>query len=318
MKLLVIGDLHGRKPIIKNKDFDALILAGDICDDRKIAPFYKKFFKLIKNKDFDEDFDEWLIREIGKKRLKEYEKESVNIGRKTLKYIDSFGKPIFMVAGNWDQSYGKSRIKSPEDYYSHMRCAYDLWLGDKINPSLTKGIKNLNNCMFKCIEFKGIKNLNNCMFKCIEFKGINFIGYGLSSAPEKPNKKFLKKIKDKEAKSLKKSYKKILDKLNTAYKERKNKKLPTLFITHNIPYNTKLDTCKDKESYAYKKHLGSTIARTFCEKFRPLICTGGHVHEGKGKDKIGKTTIINPGYGKQAQILIEINEKKKIKKIEFL
>lgn len=302
MKLFIVGDLHGRKPIIKNKNFDAIVLVGDICDDRKIAPFYKEYFKLIKNKDFNEDFDEWLTKQISKKRIKKYEKESLNVGRKILKYIDSLRKPIFIVAGNWDQSYRKSRIKSTKSYYNHLKTVHDYYLGDKINTYLTKGIKNLNDCMFKCVEFNRI----------------NFIGYGLSSTPEKPKKKFLKKIKDKEAKSLEKSYQRILDKLGTAYKKRKNKKLPTFFITHNVPYKTKLDTCKDKKSYAYKKHLGSTIARTFCEKFQPLICAGGHVHEGRGKDKIGKTTIINPGYGKQAQVLIEINEKKKIKKIEFL
>ena len=95
-------------------------------------------------------------------------------------------------------------------------------------------------------------------------------------------------------------------------------KFPLIFISHNIPYNTKLDIGKDKNSYAYKKHLGSYVARKFCEKYQPLLCVGGDVHEGKGKDKIGKTILINPGFGKDAQVLIELNQEKgKIKKIEF-
>lgn len=42
-----------------------------------------------------------------------------------------------------------------------------------------------------------------------------------------------------------------------------------------------------------------------------IICIGGHIHEGKGKDKIGNTLLLNPGYCKTSQILIELNEKTK-------
>jgi Icc-related predicted phosphoesterase len=214
--------------------------------------------------------------------------------------LNNFNKPIFMVAGNWDQSYGKSRIKNTKDYYHYLKDVYNRFLGDKINPQLARSINNLKNCMFKCVEFKGI----------------NFVGYGLSSAPEKPKRSLTKKIGKVKAKKLEESYKRISNKLVYAYKNRKNKNLSTIFITHNIPYGTKLDIGKDKNSYVYKKHLGSTIARDFCKRFQPFICIGGHVHEGKGKDKIGKTLILNPGYGKDAQILIEIT--KRSKKAKFL
>jgi Icc-related predicted phosphoesterase len=75
MKLLIIGDLHGRKPKIKNKNFDAFVLVGDICDDSKVSPFYKKYFQLLKNENINIGFDEFLKKEIGKKKIEEFEKE---------------------------------------------------------------------------------------------------------------------------------------------------------------------------------------------------------------------------------------------------
>ncbi|MFA4960656.1 MAG: metallophosphoesterase [Candidatus Pacearchaeota archaeon] len=304
MKLLIIGDLHGRKPIIKTKDFDAFALVGDICDDRKIGKLYKKYFTLLKNPDFEMGFKEFAYSEIEKNKFLEYEKKSLIVGRKILKYLDKFEKPIFMVGGNWDQSYGKTMIKNVDkDTYNRLRYFYDSWMGDKLNSFLTKGIRNLKNCMFRNVEYNGI----------------NFVGYGLSSGPERVKKKYKKEMGSAKFNILKNLRKKLFGKLYSIYKNRKNKRIPTVFISHNIPYGTRLDIIKDKKSYAYKKHAGSILARDFCKKFQPLVCIGGHVHEGKGKDKIGKTTIINPGYGANAQVLLELEENKKaVRKIKFL
>jgi len=303
MKILVVGDLHGIKPKIHFKDFDCIVQVGDVCDDSKIAPLYKKYFWILKESpDFVFGADEFFISEVGERNLKQYEKESLKKGREILRYLNSFGKPVFIVGGNWDQSYGPSKINYlNESDYNYRKAFYDWYLGDKLNSKLTKDLRNIKDCMYR----------NHV------FNQLNFIGYGLSSGPE-----LLKKLKKldlskKQFKKLKKSINKILNKLLSAYKKR-NKKFPTIFITHNIPYKTKLDIVKDKKSYAYRKHLGSSIAREFCQKYQPLICIGGHVHEGKGKDKIGKTIVINPGFGKDSQVLIDIDEKKrKIRKIKF-
>jgi len=304
MKILVIGDLHGIKPKIHFKDFDCIIQVGDVCDDSKIGPYYKKYFELLnKNKDLDLSLDDFFIKELGKRKYALYEKQSLEKGREILRYLNSFGKPIFMVAGNWDQSYGETKIKDMDKSdYHYMKAFYDWYLGDKINLKLVKGLKNIKDCMYENHEF------NN----------FNFLGYGLSNGPEKVMKDSKKsKMSKNEKIKLKNVFNKIFNKLLSAYKKR-NKKFPVIFISHNIPYNTKLDIGKDKKSYAYKKHLGSYIARKFCEKYQPLLCVGGHVHEGKGKDKIGKTILINPGFGKHAQVLIDLDEEKgKIRKIEF-
>ena len=303
MKLLLIGDLHGRKPLIKWKNFDAIILPGDIASDKELGRFTKKWFAYLKTTKKPLNVDEYIISKIGKRAFAEMEKRSLLEGNKILRYLDSFNKPIFMVAGNWDQSYGKSKIKNPDkNTFNYLKAFFDWWLGEKINPILTQGTKNVKDCMFKSINFKGI----------------NFLGYGLSSGPETPyskhrKSKLLKGVSKKQMAILLKAYENLKLKLEKAYKGK-----PTIFITHNIPNNTKLDIITNKKSVAYKKHLGSTIAREFVDKFQPVLCVGGHIHDQRGKCKIKNTRTINPGFGVKAQVLVDLDETQgKIRSVKF-
>jgi len=135
MKILVIGDLHGKKPKIHFNDFDCIVQIGDVCDDSKIGPLYKKYFQALKdNPDTDLEADKFFIKRVGKKKFKEYEKKSLEKGYEILKQLDKYEKPIFMVAGNWDQSYGTSKIKdlNKSDYH-YIKSFLDWFLGDRIN-----------------------------------------------------------------------------------------------------------------------------------------------------------------------------------------
>lgn len=305
MKFLVFGDLHGRKPVVKFKDFDAVILVGDVCEDREIAPLYQNFLGLLKELEEGREisFDEFLLGILqGGDSMEDFEKRSLQKGNEILRYLDTFNRPMFMVAGNWDQSYGPTRVKDMnKSTYNYLKTFFDWWMGERLNPKL----------------IDGVKNVRNCIFSNIEWGGFNIVGYGHTSAPEELSKKregLTKKQKEK----LEFAYDKLKSKLNTAYEKRKNKKLPTIFITHNVPYNTKLDIARKSGSYVYGKHMGSTVAREFCEKYQPLICVGGHIHENPGKVKIKKTLAINAGYGPNAQVLIDIDEKiGKIKEVRF-
>ncbi len=63
----------------------------------------------------------------------------------------------------------------------------------------------------------------------------------------------------------------------------------SLLISHNPPKDT---LCDD---IGGNVHVGSIAVREFIEKNQPNICICGHIHEAKSVDKIGETTIINPG-----------------------
>jgi Icc-related predicted phosphoesterase len=303
MKILVIGDLHGRKPRIHFKEFDCIIQVGDVCDDRKLGRYWRLWFHLLKKLGEDApSAEELMLSDIGENGIKLLEKESLIQGRKILEYLSSFGKPVFFVPGNWDQSFGETSVKNTGiSNYAYYKRWFERFLGLNTNKFLIKGIKNVYDCQFR----------NN------EFNKLNFLGYGLSNNQERIGKNPKKSLTKYEISKLNIIYNKIMSTLVSVHNLR-DKKCPTIFISHNIPYKTKLDVVKDKKSYAYGKHLGSAIARDFCEKHKPLICVGGHVHEGVGKDKIGKTLLINPGYGENAQVLIDIDENKgKIRSIKF-
>ena len=68
------------------------------------------------------------------------------------------------------------------------------------------------------------------------------------------------------------------------------------------PYNTGVDEAPPLEQ-ARRPVLagnsmipvGSTALRTAIEKTQPLLSLHGHIHEGRGSTRIGKTLVINPG-----------------------
>lgn len=62
-----------------------------------------------------------------------------------------------------------------------------------------------------------------------------------------------------------------------------------ILISHTPPKDT---ICDDIGGGV---HVGSTAVREFIEKNQPDICLCGHIHEGRGMDRIGKTLVINPG-----------------------
>lgn len=290
IKFLIIGDLHGIKPKIHTKDFNAIICPGDICGDN-LRPYIKKWIlkRTELNEDHTLDFDQFC----PKWKQKNSKKKSEIKGKKILKYLNSIGKPVFLVPGNWD----------PVEYLNGIK-EHKLKSGKPNWPKLIKGLKNIQD-----IEHKKIN-----------YKGLTLIGHGSTSAPEPLEKlsktKFKNKDQYEEYLQMYNYYKKIYTKLNNHFTKTKN---PTIFLTHNVPHNTKLDKVNSPGTYAHNKHYGSTLARKLIEEHQPLLCIGGHIHEGYGKTKIKKTICINAGFGGDVNTLIEIDTKKgKIINIEFL
>ncbi len=77
-----------------------------------------------------------------------------------------------------------------------------------------------------------------------------------------------------------------------------------IMITHCPPYDTKIDMAPkldEKFNVVYSGGapvmipVGSTSVRKVIEKYQPLLGLHGHLHEGKGIDHMGRTTLINSG-----------------------
>ena len=62
-----------------------------------------------------------------------------------------------------------------------------------------------------------------------------------------------------------------------------------ILISHNPPKDTVCDTVNEN------LHVGSQMLRDLISEIKPLAVLTGHVHEGRGIDRIGDTVIVNPG-----------------------
>ena len=286
MKFLIIGDLHGKKPKIYYDNFDAIIAPGDFCDHKGIrGPYqivYKEFLK-----DPSNHREWWEV--TGKKKAKEIIKRSIKAGRNILEFLDSFEVPVYLVPGNWDASYVEGK-------------GWGKLGGDIFGNYLLKGLKNNRNCHAKVFDVK---------------RKYKILGYGWCNGPELYKYRGYNEIFSKEdLESNKKNFAKGLEKYDRKFKRAKKSKKPLIFLSHNVPFKTKLDKIKDKKSVRYGYHYGSILARKMILKHKPLVCVGGHMHEYFGKDKLGETTVINSGFGSRVNTFMELKGNK-IKKLEF-
>jgi Icc-related predicted phosphoesterase len=265
--------------------------------------FPKKFFKIIKKEKINlivstGDFCPFTARKIffkycwrqgrelheviGKKKTKELTKKDVKAGENVLKILNKINLPVVTVTGNLDYTKWK-------EAYSYKKLKNKpswSWLEQDFFTQLIKKYKNIN-----CIDYAYAK-----------FNGFVFIGMPRSTFPGH--------VKSQE-------YKKQRKWLDNLFKKFKKEKI--IFISHNVPYNTKLDLIHSKEAQnkAQGKHYGSKLVRRIIQKYQPILAIGGHIHESSGKSKLGKTTIINPGAAHEGKAaIIEINKKINVKFIK--
>jgi len=213
---------------------------------------------------------------VGKKKALKMIRKSISDGRKVLKYLGSLKIPIYIVPGNWDWTKARNKYlywDAKEDFYKSL--------------------------------IRKIPNIIDAHYKIIDIGDYQLIGYGDSWGPEYPqSKKEIERHKS-QLENLKKDYKKIYKKVSSLF-EKTTK--PVIFLTHNVPINTSLDKITNKKSPRYGQHYGSLIAREMVEKYQPLICIGGHMHEHFGKCRIGKTVCINAGFGPNVNVLMELKD----------
>lgn len=62
-----------------------------------------------------------------------------------------------------------------------------------------------------------------------------------------------------------------------------------IMICHTPPKDTATDVVRGGI------HVGSSAVRDFMVKYKPDVCVSGHIHESRGKDKVGNTLVLNAG-----------------------
>lgn len=290
MKFLVIGDFHGRFPIglksiVKKERIDFILSPGDYCGNEMVAKLFFEYYY---------DNEEEVPDEI-EELMETYEKKGIRDGFEVIKKLKALNIPFLGIRGNWD----------PLDY---LRDIGANPVGkDKSNA---KRLLHLQERYFDFIDFS-LVNMGDFLI----------IGGASSTNPGKIDKKTLRKVDltegKKEVKRMVKEYerrKKIYEKM--FLRARKLKK-PVIFLTHNCPYGIKLD--KVKQGPAKGKHYGSFLEREMIRRFKPALVLCGHMHENQGRDKIGKSVIVNAGafMDKKFAIVDWDEEKGRVGRVKF-
>lgn len=246
----------------------------------------------------------------------------------------------------------KNKIK--REKFDYVLCTGDLYYFDKFRKLLFKYWKETNGMSNKLLKIIGKKeynklkkeynlSINNVLTFLNSLNKPTYIVYGNTDttlkAPwankknlkGKPLEEIIKKYKnlhfiDLVSKKIKKynlfSYgcklsdrfgKKFMNKLKNKIKINKN----TILLSHEPPYNTKLDKIRRKGGPSYNKHIGDRLLKEIIKKKQPYLVVCGHIHESFGKIKIGKTLIINIGAACEGRAaILELNGKPKIRFIK--
>ena len=102
-----------------------------------------------------------------------------------------------------------------------------------------------------------------------------------------------------------------------------------IFNFHPPPYGTNLDEApaldenlKPLHGGRALRHVGSKAVREAIDRYQPMLSLHGHIHEGKGMTRLGKTLAINPGSAYEEGVLlasiIELDPKKGIKNYQLV
>lgn len=281
MKILAIGDFHGRFPVKLRKRIEKekpnLILSnGDYGGIEDFRPYLKKLFKAREKRE-----DVWLKDIMGKKKYREALKKDYATGKIILKELDKFKIKTFSVFGNCD-------------WY---KCFYN-----KSNKNYALLIKKL----------KYIRNINRGK---TSFKKLKIVGFGGYLDPDVYfTKKGQKAINEQDSKKRKKRYKEWEKRL---MKLMKNK--PDILLIHYTPYRC-LDKMKEKGFTLTGSYIGVSFYNRAIMRFKPRLAVCGHMHENQGKCKIGRTIVINTGAACEGKgAIIEIDDRKgKVRRVRFI
>ncbi len=300
-KILACGDFHGTFPkklinIIKKEKIDLILCNGDLSGNKE---YEKLFFSKVYGKQ-----DEEIAEEV-KKRLEFLDKKVNAAGLFVVKKLAKLKIPVYCVFGNWD----------PAPFGKDITMFHDL----KGYKKDTKNFLRQQNDYFRFIDLNGL-----------ELEDFILVGGTSSTAPVSISKKAISKLLKKWKLSGKKAKKTSNDiirgylfrqkKYDAIFsqaleiKKKTGKKI--IFLTHNVPYKTKLDIIKRK--IEKNKHYGSYQERLLVEKYEPDLVVAGHIHENQGKDYIGKSLILNVGSVHEGKMCVIDFGNDKIKRLRFI
>jgi Icc-related predicted phosphoesterase len=266
MKILAIGDFHGRFPEklkaqIKKEDADLILALGDYTGLPEWRPIVMKQLKAgKKGKEVPSGEDI-----IGKKRYAALLKKDFNAGLDVLGKLNKLGKPVLIIFGNgdWYKSFFNDTGKTYEKY------------------------------------LKKMKNLKNINYGKTKFRGVNFVGFGgYMDIDAYFNKKEWKQDEgiEERIKRRKQSKKMLFNNL-------KKVKGDKILVFHYTPKGV-FDIIHNKNNPLHGKSAGVGIFNEAIARFNPKLVFCGHMHEYQGKKMLGKSLVVNPGDAERGRFAV--------------
>jgi Icc-related predicted phosphoesterase len=167
MKILAIGDFHGKFPVkLKKlaKDVDLVLCTGDYGGSDKLLKVVFKYF------------EEGWQNVVGKNKVEKYIMEDYGSGKKVLDELSLIGRHVYLTNGNWD-------------FTSNAKIERTGGLKLKAYPTLVKNMKNLK--LFNR-AYKKIGGLNVLFFGNFVTAGA-YLDKGVR--PEKARRRCIKRNK---------------------------------------------------------------------------------------------------------------------------
>ncbi len=284
MKILCVGDFHGKVPVklkkaIKKENFDLVIGLGDYAGIEEWRPYILYLFGL-------EDKAERMspVEFFGEKGFADLMEKDFKGGERILDYLSELGVPFISIFGNGDDEW------------------YDY--------PFEEGLLDLDEGRDKYLS--GLKNFKDINYGSCNFEGASIVGFGgYMDAKENYDKKgegypnVLRRIGDS-----KKRLWKIIGKA-----EGKS----DIFVFHYPPKGV-FDIVNEEGNKYNGKSVGVDAFREAVLKEKPALVLCGHMHEYQGKEMLGESLVLNPGAaveGKFAVVEFDV-VKGRVKNVEFV
>jgi len=258
-----------------------LLILGDI--EGKLPKGLKKLIKkekidaIINAGDFPDcaattafEFLHWGtdMDDAVNRKIMKFMKRDYESGAKILRALDRLGVPVYIVFGNHDDFSELSEISK------------DRRLKD-YSPVVSK-----------------MRNVRNMHLKAVKLGGFTLVGHG--GYEPKAMLHGRTALTTAQRKKILASRKNIIASVCRLLKGRKD----TILLTHDVPYGCGIDVIRNPASPVNGMHIGEMAYAKVIEKCKPSIHVCGHMHENQGMERVGRTLVINGGFGHDGEAAI--------------
>ena len=255
MKICAIGDPHGDLEKVKKIPLEGVDSILLTGDLGKADLARKRFFE---NEERRREGSDELEKDAkyAEKSWSEIHYSAIGI----LKYLSKYA-PVYTILGNVGTNMLKSSVHRKEEE------KYNIKL-----PNFNEGIKKVKDVYLVKNRLRNLSGLR-----------VGFLEYFLDNC-------WIKEFSETDKKRIKKA-KKETEKAERVLRNFRNL---DILVCHQPPYGI-LDKINfpGAPKHHQRKHAGSKIILDYIKKYQPKYVFCGHIHEGKGMKKIGKTEIYN-------------------------